>query len=109
MSRSASAPALDLLAKLYKNDGIASAMEIVLVEKTADSATIAFKDANLTLITPLMKALDEDDSVDSVRFIETHPELEARKLFVKVKEGDPLAAINRASQSVADYYSKITE
>lgn len=84
-------------------------MQTYLVEKTGDSATIAFKDANLTLITPLMKALDEDDNVEMVRYIDTHPELEDRKLFVKVKSGDPLKAFEDASKSVSEYYSSIKE
>lgn len=83
-------------------------METYLVEKTGDSVTIGFKDANLTLITPIMRQLDEDDAVDIVRYIDTHPELDDRKLYVKVKEGnDPLEAIARASRAVSAYFSKI--
>ncbi len=84
-------------------------METYLVEKTGDSVTIAFKDANMTLITPLMKALDEDENVELVRYVDTHPELDDRKLYVKVKKGDALEAIDRASKAVADYFSSIKE
>ncbi|MDO5852831.1 MAG: RpoL/Rpb11 RNA polymerase subunit family protein [Thermoplasmata archaeon] len=84
-------------------------MQTYLVEKTDDSITLGFKDANLTLITPLMKALDTDDAVELVRYIDTHPELDDRKLFVKVRSGDPAEAVERASQSVADYYASIKE
>ncbi len=84
-------------------------MQITLVEKTGDSATIAFTDANITLIAPLMKALDEDENVELVRFIETHPELDDRQLYVKVKKGDALDAVAKASQAVSDYYSEIKE
>ena len=76
-----------------------------IVEKTDDSVTLAFKDANLTLITPLMDELYKDDNVDLVRYIDKHPELEDRRLYVKVKSGDPIAAIEKASDAVADYYS----
>lgn len=84
-------------------------METYLVEKTDDSVTIGFKEANLTLITPLMKQLDEDDQVEMVRYIDTHPELEDRRLYVKVSGGDPLAAISRASRAVSEYFSEIKE
>ncbi len=84
-------------------------METYLVEKTDDSVTIAFKDANLTLISPLMKALEDDENVDLVRYIDTHPELDDRKLYVRMKSGDALAAIEKASEAVADYYSSIKE
>ncbi len=84
-------------------------MQITLVEKTGNSATIAFKDANITLIAPLMKALDEDKNVKLVRFIETHPELDDRQLYVEVEKGDALDAVAKASQAVSDYYSEIKE
>ena len=80
-------------------------MQTYIVEKTDDSVTLAFKDANLTLITPLMDELYKDDNVDLVRYIDKHPELEDRRLYVKVKSGDPIAAIEKASDAVADYYS----
>ncbi|MDO5862141.1 MAG: RpoL/Rpb11 RNA polymerase subunit family protein [Thermoplasmata archaeon] len=84
-------------------------MQTYLVEKTDDSITLGFKEANLTLITPLMKALDSDENVELVRYIDTHPELDDRKLFVKVRSGDPAAAVEKASQSVSDYYSAVKE
>lgn len=84
-------------------------MQTYLVEKTDDSVTLGFKDANLTLITPLMKALDSDENVELVRYIDTHPELDDRRLYVKVRSGDPAEAVTKASQAVADYYSGIEE
>ena len=83
-------------------------METYLVEKTADSATIGFKGANLT-ITPLMKALDDDENVELVRYIDTHPELDDRKLYVKVKSGDALQAVKNALDGVSEYYSHIVK
>ena len=86
----------------YNIDGV---MQTYVVEKTDDSVTIAFKDANLTLITPLMDALYKDENVELVRYIDKHPELEDRRLYVKVRSGDAIAAIEKASDAVADYYS----
>ena len=84
-------------------------METYLVEKTENSVTIAFKDANLTLITPIMKALYDDENVALVRYIDKHPELEDRRLYVEVKSGDALDAIAKAADAVADYYSVINQ
>lgn len=84
---------------------IDAGMQPYIVEKTDDSVTIAFKDANLTLITPLMDALYKDDNVELVRYIDKHPELENRRLYVKVKSGSPIEAIEKASDAVSEYYS----
>ncbi len=92
-------------ANIYKREGIAEPMQTYVVEKTDDSVTLGFKDANLTLITPLMKELYDDAQVDLVRYIEKHPELEDRMLFVKVKAGDPVEAVKRASDRVSEYYT----
>ena len=84
-------------------------MQTYVVEKTDDSVTLAFKDSNLTLITPLMKELYDDEDVDLVRYIDKHPELEDRRLYVRVKKGDPIDAVKRASGAVAEYYSTLKE
>jgi len=80
-------------------------MHTYLIEQTKKSATIGFKDANLTLITPLMKQLNADSSVTLVRYIDRHPELCDRALYVEVSKGKPLDAIKKASEAVAKYYS----
>lgn len=80
-------------------------MQTYIVERTDDSVTLAFKDANITLITPLMDALYRDADVELVRYIDKHPELEDRQLYVKVRKGDAVAAIARASESISGYFS----
>ena len=84
-------------------------MQTYIVERTDDSVTLAFKDANLTLITPLMDELYRDDDVELVRYIDKHPELEDRRLYVRVKKGDPIEAIKKASGAVSEYYSTLKE
>ena len=93
----------------YNRYRIARDMQPVIVEGTKDSqsATIAFKDVNITLIAPLMKALDDDDNVTLVRFIETHPELDDRKLHVEVRNGSALEAVSKAAQAAADYFAAV--
>ena len=84
---------------------IGAGMQPYIVEKTDDSVTIAFKDANLTLSPPLQDALSKDANVELVRYIDKHPELEDRRLYVKVKSGSPIEAIEKASDAVSEYYS----
>lgn len=86
-------------------------MQTYLAEGTkADkAATIGFKDANVTIITPLIEVLNNDENVKLVRFIETHPELDDRKLLVEVKEGSALDAVMKALDGVSDYYSATKE
>lgn len=84
-------------------------MQTYIVNKTEHSAMISFKDVNLTIIMPIMDALYHDKNVLLVRYIEKHPELADRSLFIQVIDGDPIKAIESASKRVAEYYSKIYE
>ena len=79
-------------------------MKTYLIEDNGESVIIGFKEANLTLITPIMKALYDDENVEMVRYVDKHPELDDRTLYVPVKKGSALDAIKKASKAVADYY-----
>lgn len=84
-------------------------MQIYTVAKDDKSITIGFKDVNLTLVNPMIKALNDDSNVSIVRFIDSHPELHDREIYVEVKKGKPEDAVKKASEAIADYYSKVKE
>lgn len=81
-------------------------MDIYLAEKTETSVTVKFKGTDTTLIIPLIDELNANPDVKIVRFINKHPELEDTALFVDMKSGDALAAIEKAARDVATYYKQ---
>lgn len=82
-------------------------MQTYTVEKTKDTITVGLKDVNNTLVTPLIKMLNDDKDVEIARFIDTHPELCDMRIFVKVTKGSPEDAVKRAFKKVADYFADI--
>ncbi|UAL07386.1 MAG: DNA-directed RNA polymerase subunit L [Candidatus Methanogranum gryphiswaldense] len=84
-------------------------MQTYVVEKTDKSITVGFKDINLTIIAPLIKALDDDKNVEIARFIDKHPELCDRQIYVKVKKGKPEDTLKKAFKTISEYYSDINE
>lgn len=82
-------------------------MNTYTVEKTDRSITLGFKDVNLTLVTPLVSALNQDKNVNVVRFIDQHPELCDRMLYVEVKKGKPEDAVKKAVKTLSDTCSGI--
>jgi hypothetical protein len=82
-------------------------MKTYAVEKTNKSITLGFKDVNSALITSMIKMLNEDKNVALVRFIDQHPELCDKMLFIEVKKGKPEEAVMKASKAVSTYYSSI--
>lgn len=77
-------------------------MEIELLEKDKDSIKIRIKDADMTLISPLVKELINDKEVDEVKFTSGSAGLVQPTLYVKVKSGKPQTALKRASKALAN-------
>lgn len=82
-------------------------MKAYTVEKTDKTITIGFKDANSTIITPMINALNDDKNVTIVRYIDQHPELLDVMLYIEVKKGKPEDAVNKASKAVSSYFSSV--
>ena len=87
-------------------------MEFILdkpEDKTERSIRITIKDADTTLLTPIIERLNLNKDVKIVRFIETHPELDDRKLYVEMYNGDTIQAIKEAADDISEYFGKITQ
>ena len=82
-------------------------MELNIAEKTKDSITVRIKDPNMTLITPILKKLSDDNNVSLLRYVETHPELEDAAIIVRTLKGDPEDALKKAAKAISEYFSGI--
>ena len=82
-------------------------MEITIAEKTKDSITVRIKEPNMTLITPILKMLSDDNNVSLLRYVEKHPELEDSAIIVRTVKGDPEDALKKAAASISEYFSGI--
>jgi len=79
-------------------------MEFKLLEKKKDSIRVEIKDADETLIYPLMHELLQDKNVVDARFTTGHPQLDKAILMVEVKEGKPQAALKKAAKALANQF-----
>ena len=61
-------------------------MQLELIDQTEKTIKIGIKDADTTLITPIIEALNGNKNVKIVRYIETHPELDTPALYVEMYE-----------------------
>lgn len=84
-------------------------MKAYTVQKTDKSLMIGFKDANSTVITPVIKALNDDKNVSIVRYIDQHPELSDVMLYIEVKKGKAEDAVKKAAKTVSSYFSLVTQ
>ena len=84
-------------------------MELHLLEKDKDSVTVQIRDANMTVIQPLVNELLEDDGVAEVKYNTGHPELDLPVLYVKVKSGKPQTALKRAAKTISSEFREARE
>jgi DNA-directed RNA polymerase subunit L len=84
-------------------------MQLQLLDKDKDSMHIQVRDADMTLIQPLISELLADEQVEEVKYITGHPDLDLPVLFVKVKSGKPQTALKRASKTLANEFKEARE
>ena len=84
-------------------------MQFELIDQTEKTIKIGIKDADTTLITPIIEGLNGNKKVKIVRYIETHPELDMPALYVEMYEGDPKEAIKAAASDLSAYFGKINQ
>ena len=84
-------------------------MQFQLIDQTDKTIKIGIKDADATIINPIIEGLNGNKKVKIVRYIETHPELDMPALYVEMYEGDPREAIIAASNDLSDYFGKINQ
>ncbi|TQS81043.1 MAG: DNA-directed RNA polymerase subunit L [Methanomethylophilus alvi] len=86
-------------------------MQMYVVTRSDEGKTlrIGLKDSSTTLVEPLIQELNADKDVVYSRYIEDHPDLDDPYLEIKVSSGTPEAALKRAAEAVAAYFSKIKE
>ena len=82
-------------------------MKIYIVEKADNSVSLGLKNADVTVIQPLIDTLYKNPDVVLVRYIEEHPELEDRLLFVQVSKGDPLTIVKESADALSEYFAEL--
>ena len=82
-------------------------MQLQLVDRTENTIKIGIRDADTTIVMPLIEKLNDNKKVKIVRYIETHPELDMPELYVEMYEGDPVSAIVDAADEMSEYFGSI--
>ena len=86
-------------------------MQFKILEQNDEkkSIKIGIKDADATIINPIIEKLSVDGNVKIARYIETHPELDMPALYVEMRKGEPKDAIIAAAKELSAYFGEIKE
>jgi len=82
-------------------------MEIELLSKDKNTIQLKIKDADETMLSPLIHQLLQDENVKDASFKVGHPTLDVPLLTVTVKNGKPQAALKKAAKSLASEFSEV--
>jgi len=81
-------------------------MELKKIKKTAKEFEIEITDENETILNPISEVLLKNDDVEYASCLSDHPNSRKRRLYIKVKKGDPVDHLKKAVKQLED---EITE
>ena len=75
-------------------------MDVKLISKDKTTVEVEIPGEDETLFEPLRSALLRNPKVAVANYHAEHPWFDAKRLFVKVNEGDPLDALRKAAKEI---------
>ena len=71
-------------------------MELKKIKKTSKELELEITGENETILNPIAEVLLQYDSVDYASCMSDHPESNKRRLYIRVKKGDPVEVLKKA-------------
>jgi DNA-directed RNA polymerase subunit L len=84
-------------------------MQLQLLDKDKDPIQVQVRDADNTMIQPLINELLSDEGVEEVKYITGHPDLDIPVLYIRVKSGKPQTALKRAAKTLSNEFKEARE
>ena len=75
-------------------------MELLKIKKTSKELELEITGENETMLNPITEKLLEDENVDYASYIADHPESNKRRLYIRVKKGEPVDLLKKAIKQV---------
>lgn len=71
-------------------------MELKKIKKTSKELELEITGENETILNPIAEVLLQYDDVDYVSCMSDHPESNKRRLYIRVKKGNPVDILKKA-------------
>ncbi|MEA3458887.1 MAG: DNA-directed RNA polymerase subunit L [Candidatus Thermoplasmatota archaeon] len=75
-------------------------MELKKIRKTSKELELEVTGENETMLNPITETLLKNKDVDYASYITDHPESNKRRLYLRVKKGEPLDMLKKAVKQV---------
>ena len=77
-------------------------MELITIKKSAKELELEIVGETETLLNPITEVLLEYDDVDYASYQSDHPESNKRRLYIRVKKGNPVEILKKAVKQLED-------
>ena len=75
-------------------------MELKKLKKTSKELELEITGENETMLNPITEKLLQNEDVDYASYIADHPESNKRRLYIRVKKGEPIELLKKALKQV---------
>jgi DNA-directed RNA polymerase subunit L len=77
-------------------------MELKTIKKSAKELELEIVGEGETLLNPITEVLLEFNDVDYASYLSDHPESNKRRLYIRVKKGNPIEILKKAVKQLED-------
>ena len=77
-------------------------MELKTIKKTGKELELEITGENETILNPITQLLLQHDDVDYAAYMTDHPESNKRRLFIRVKKGEPEDILKKTVKQLED-------
>ena len=75
-------------------------MKLEKIKKTSKELELEITDENETMLNPITEKLLQNNDVDYASYIADHPDSKKRRLYIRVKKGEPVDLLKKALKEV---------
>jgi DNA-directed RNA polymerase subunit L len=75
-------------------------MKLIKIRKTSKELELEVVGENETMLNPITEILLKNENVDYASYITDHSESNKRRLFIRVKKGEPITILKKAVKQV---------
>jgi DNA-directed RNA polymerase subunit L len=77
-------------------------MELDKIKKTSKELELEITGENETMLNPITEKLLQNNDIDYASYIADHPESKKRRLYIRVKKGEPIDLLKKAIKQVEE-------
>lgn len=81
-------------------------MDLKTIKKTKTELEMEVIDENETILNPIIHILSENEDVEYATCMTDHPLINKRRLFIRVKKGNPNEILKKAVRQLGDEVKK---